>query len=214
MVPGKKMRPVVFVESIKAIIPDLMLRLTIGAAPPTSLPQGQGCLDPRREVLHVVAQPVQGDGCSRHRVSDHHPPDRHEVSRLGLEDPESHHEAERESPGGRQPNQERHECVRNLCRAATRGECAEHHHYGDQPKCEEGAVLVEDGLNDVADRDELHHGARHRDGYLALESGPLPPRNADGQGDEGQARCDLGQGDVDPGVHGAISTTWSERRSA
>lgn len=71
MVPGKKISPVVLVESISRIMPERRLRLRMGriawvdVAPRASVASicGAGVVD--------VAEAVEGDCGCRHRVADH-----------------------------------------------------------------------------------------------------------------------------------------------
>ena len=79
IVPGKKIRPVVLVESTRAIIPERRRRTIGAAASAEARAERQGRLDLPRGRGDVVAEAVQRDGRGGHRVADHHAAHRHEV---------------------------------------------------------------------------------------------------------------------------------------
>ena len=138
-------------------------------------------LDARRVGAHVVAQAVQRDRRCGHRVADHHPADRNEVARLGREDSEGDDEAQ----GGRgrqsEGDEERQERAGDPGGAAAGGERADERHRDQKGDHESEAILLEHDLDDVADRAELHEGARRGDDDVVLQSSALPCRDHHGK---------------------------------
>jgi hypothetical protein len=153
--------------------------------------------------VHLVCQPIQRHRGGRHRVADHHPPHRHQVARLGLEDAERQHQAERRHGGHRQRQRDRTQRAgHGACAAAGRGR-AEGDHAGEQGGHEPQAVRVEDRLDHVADRSELDERADHGDREVLFEVGAPPEGDRGGDPHQCQRRGDLAKRDVDGGRHSA-----------
>ena len=143
IVPGKKIRPVVLVESISAIVPERRLRRRLGAPPTVAVaPSASVASISRRAVGHLVAEPVERDGGGGHRVADHHPADRDQVARLGSNTPSATTSAERRRAGHRRaPTSSGQKAFGTRLRATARGEGAEDHHHRDQREDERQAVV-------------------------------------------------------------------------
>ena len=121
IVPGKKIRPVVLVESTRVIIPERRARRTIGAAASWAVaPSARVASIRAPRVGHLVAEPVQRHRRGGHRVADHHAADRDQVARRRFEDAEGDDEAEGGAAGERQRDQQRPEGARHLLRARLR----------------------------------------------------------------------------------------------
>ena len=184
------------VESTSAIVPERRLRRTTGARRlARRRAERQRRLDLRAPSRAFVAEAVERDRGGRHRVADHHPADRDEVARLGLEDAERDDEAERRAAGDARARSAAARTRAGTLRARLRAVSAPNSTItaisaSDQRQ----AVLVEDQLDHVADRGQLDERAHDRDPDVALEVGAAPDRDRDRDRDQRQRAGDLGRG--------------------
>ena len=123
MMPGNVTIPVVLVWSISGIIPERRLRVTSGALAWRAVAPSASSASMRVALaVDVVGQAVERHRRGGHRVADHHPADRDEVARRGLEHAEREHQSERGRSRDRERDRDRLQRSRHRPRATAGGD--------------------------------------------------------------------------------------------